>query len=144
MKSRIVGGLLLLALIPLVVACQPKAKPTLVKIDSAIYESVRAIHETAVVLGTAQVITPQQELQVQEAILPVAQLGEQTSRVLQAWTGGTTPPELQALVREMGALAQKIVTLLPQNEAAKAALLEKVVLAQQAIAAVLLVIGASL
>lgn len=144
MKSRILGGLLTLALIPTVVACQPKAKPTLVKIDSAIYESIAAIHETAVVLGNAKVLTVQQELTIQEAILPVAELGEQASRVLASWTGGTTPPELQALVREMGALAQKIVTLLPQNEAAKAALLEKVVLAQQAIAAVLLVIGASL
>lgn len=138
---RLLTGVLTLALLPWVAACQPKAKPTLIKVDSAIYQSVRAIHETAVVLGQAQVITPAQELQLQKAILPVAQLGEQATRVLAAWTGGTTPPELQALVREMGGLAQQVVLILPQNDAAKAALMEKVVLAQQAIAAVLLILA---
>lgn len=133
--------LLTLALLPFVVACQPKTKPVLVKVDSAIYQSVRAIHDTAVVLGDAKVITPAQELAVQEAILPVAQLGEQATRVLAAWTGGTTPPELQRLVTEMGALAQKIALLVPQNDAAQAALLGKIVLAQQAIASVLLVLS---
>lgn len=141
MRRRLTLGLLTLALLPLVAACQPKAKPTLVRVDSAIYQSVRAIHETAVVLGQAQVITPDQELQLQKAILPVAQLGEQATRVLASWTGGATPPELQALVREMGGLAQQVVLILPQNDAAKAALMEKVVLAQQAIAAVLLILA---
>ena len=134
--------LLTLILIPFVAACQPKPKPTLLKVDAAVYQSIKALHETLVVLGNAKVITPAQELRLQEAILPVTILGEQATRTLAAWKSGPTPAELQRLVAEMGKLTQQIVAIIPQNDAAKAALLEKVALAQQAIATVLLVMTA--
>lgn len=124
-----------------ITGCGPTTKPTLVKVDSAIYQSVQALHDTAIVLGQAKVITPQQELKIQEAILPVSILGEQATKVLLAWKSGPTPPELQALVREMGLLTQKIIAIVPQNADAKAALLEKVALVNQAIASVLLILG---
>lgn len=134
-------ALLFLLMLVLVPACGPTTKPTLVKVDSAIYQSVKALHDTAIVLGQAKVITPQQELKIQEAILPVSILGEQATKVLLAWKSGPTPPELQALVREMGLLTQKIIAIVPQNADAKAALLEKVALVNQAIASVLLILG---
>lgn len=137
-------ALVVLLLVPVVWACGPKTKPTLVKVDSAIYQSVKAIHDTAVVLGTAKVISPAQELQIQEAILPVSRLGEQATRVLVAWHGGATPPELQQLVQEMGKLIQQIVLILPGDAPGKAALLEKVALAQQAVASVLIILGGAL
>lgn len=136
--QRAILFLLMLVLVP---ACGPTTKPMLVKVDSGIYQSVKALHDTAIVLGQAQVLTPQQELKIQEAILPVSILGEQATKVLLAWKSGPTPPELQALVREMGLLTQKIIAIVPQNADAKAALLEKVALIQQAIASVLLIIG---
>jgi hypothetical protein len=124
-----------------VAGCGPKTKPTLVKVDSAVYQSLKALHQTAVVLGTSQVITPAQELKIQEAILPVTILGEQATRVIVAWKSGPTPPELHRLVQEMGTLAQKIIAIVPQNAEAKAALLEKVAMVQQAIATVLLIMS---
>jgi len=124
----------------LATGCGPKTKPTLVKVDAAAYTSIKAIHETAVVLGNAKVITPQEELKIQEAILPVTILGEQATRALDAWKSGPTPPELQALVREMGKLVTAIVGIIPQNDQAKAVLLEKIALAQQAVAAILVII----
>jgi hypothetical protein len=133
-------ALLLLLFLPLVWACGPKTKPTLVKVDSAVYTSIKALHDTAVVLGNAKIITPQQELKIQEVILPITVLGEQATRALDAWKSGPTPPELRLLVEEMGKLAQKIIEVIPQNDQAKAALLEKVAIAQQAIAAVLIII----
>jgi hypothetical protein len=132
--------LLFLLMLVVVAGCGPKTKPTLVKVDAALYTSVKALHDTAVVLGNAKVITPQQELKIQEIILPVTVLGEQATRALDAWKSGPTPPELQRLVQEMGLLAKRIIEVIPQNEAAKAALLEKVAVVQQAIAAVLMVI----
>ena len=119
--------------------CGPKTKPVLVKTDAAVYEAITALHQTAVVLGTSGVLTPAQELKVQEAILPVAKLGESTTRVIVAWKSGPTPPELQQLVREMGALTARIIEIVPQNPGAKAALLAKVALVQQAIATVLII-----
>ncbi len=143
LRTRLVTLALLPAVAALALAgCGPKVKPILIKVDTGIYTSIKAIHETAVVLGTAKVITPQQELAVQQAILPVTQLGQQATRVLAAWTSGPTPPELQQLVTEMGRLTQQIATLIPMPDQAKAALLEKIAIAQQAIAAVLLIVSA--
>jgi ABC-type uncharacterized transport system YnjBCD substrate-binding protein len=132
-------AMLLLLMLVVVAGCGPKTKPTLVKVDAALYTSVKALHDTAVVLGNSKVITPQQELTIQELILPVTILGEQATRALDAWKSGPTPPELQRLVQEMGTLAKKIVEVIPQNAEAKAVLLEKIGLVQQAIAAVLMI-----
>lgn len=140
MKKWIQYWLIVALLVPAVVACGPKTKPTLVKVDNAIYISTKALHDTAVVLGNAKVITPQQELKIQELILPITVLGEQATRALNAWKSGPTPPEVRQLVEEMGKLAQEIIKVIPQNEAAKAALLEKVAMVQQAIATVLVLI----
>ena len=137
--TPLVAGVIAFAL--LATGCTPKTKPVLVKVDSAVYQSIQAIHDTAVVLGNAKIITPQQELKIQEAILPVAQLGEQASIVLRDWKAGPTPPELQKLVQGMGLLVEQIVTILPGDSPGKAAVLEKITLAMQAIAAVLVVIG---
>lgn len=132
---------LTLLLIPLVAACGPTTKPTLVKVDTGIYQSVKALHDTAEVLGRSQVITPAQELKIQEAILPVTILGEQATRVLVAWKSGPTPPELQRLVAEMGMLTRKIIEILPGESKGKATLLEAVAFAQQAIATALIITG---
>jgi len=132
--ALVIGGMSLLG-------CGPKTKPTLVKVDAAIYESIKALHETAVVLGQSGVITPAQELQIQQAILPVAKLGESTTRVIAAWTSGPTPPELQRLVKEMGLLTTRIIAVLPGEAKGKAALLEKIAIVQQAIAVTLAVMG---
>lgn len=121
--------------------CGPKTKPTLVKVDASLYVSVKALHEAAVMLGDAKAITPQQELKIQELILPVTIIGEQATRALDAWKSGPTPPELRKLADEMGTLAKKIVEIVPQNAEAKAVLLAKIVMVQQAIAAVLIVMG---
>lgn len=121
--------------------CGPKTKPTLVKVDSGIYQSVRALSETAKVLGRSQVITPQQELKIQEAILPVTILGEQATRVLAAWTSGPTPAELQRLVAEMAQLTRKIIEILPGESKGKATLLESIAFVQQAIATALIITG---
>jgi hypothetical protein len=131
--------LLLILLIPLVAACGPKTKPTLVKVDESIYLSVKALHETAVVLGNTKVITPQQELAIQEAILPVTILGEQATRVIVAWKSGPTPPELTNLIGELKKLTDKIVAVIPMENSARASLLEKVALVQQAIVTILLI-----
>lgn len=127
--------------IALTPGCGPKTKPILVKTDQAVYEAIKALHQTAIVLGQSQVITPAQELKIQQAILPVAKLGESTTRVIAAWKSGPTPPELQQLVREMGALTARIVEILPGEAAGKAALLEKVALVQQALATILVISG---
>jgi hypothetical protein len=58
---------------------------------------------------------------------------------IDAWKSGPTPPELRRLIDEIGVLTKKIVEVIPQNEQAKAILLEKVGLVQQAIAAVLMI-----
>jgi hypothetical protein len=125
--------------------CGPKAKPVLVKADAAVYESVRAIHQTAIMLGTNRVITASQELAIQQALLPVSRLGEQITRVLIAWQSGPTPPELVQLVRELGKLTTEIVNVLPGEAQGKAALLERIAAAQQAIATILMLMtgGAS-
>jgi len=133
--------LVILLFLPVVAACGPKTKPTLVKTDAAIYEAIKGLHETAVLLGRSQVITPAQELKIQQALLPVSKLGEQATRVLAAWTSGPTPPELRQLVEEMGRLTQRIIEILPGDSAGKAALLEKVAVVQQAIATVLILMG---
>lgn len=131
--------LLLILLIPLVAACGPKTKPTLVKVDESIYLSVKALHDTAVVLGNSKVLTPAQELQIQEAILPVTILGEQATRVIVAWQSGPTPAELTNLIAQLKALTDKIVAVIPMQNSARAALLEKVALVQQAIVTILLI-----
>lgn len=124
-----------------VTGCGPKTKPTLIKTDAAVYEAIQALHQTAIVLGQSGVITPAQELQIQQAILPVATLGESATRVIAAWKSGPTPPELVRLVQEMGALTSRIVQILPGDARGKAALLEKIALVQTALATVLLVSG---
>jgi hypothetical protein len=140
MRRYAILAVLVVAVAALALAgCGPKTKPVLVKTDAAVYEAITALHQTAVVLGQSGVITPAQELKIQEAILPVAKLGEATTRVIVAWKSGPTPPELQQLVREMGALTTRIIEIVPQNPGAKAALLEKVALVQQAIATVLII-----
>ena len=121
--------------------CGPKTKPTLVKIDTAVYDSVKALHDTAIVLGQSGILTPAQELAIQKALLPVAQLGEQATRVIAAWKSGPTPPELQQLVKALGDLTAEIVTLIPQESGAKATLLAKIAAVQQAVLTVLVVVG---
>ena len=140
-RPKVPSWLLVLVLVPLVAACGPTTKPTLVKVDTGIYQGVKALHETAVVLGRSQVITPQQELKLQEAILPVTILGEQATRVLAAWTSGPTPPELQRLVAEMAQLTRKIIEILPGESKGKTTLLEAVAFVQQAIATALIITG---
>ena len=140
MRIRLARIALLLLLLPVVAACGPKTKPTLIKVDESVYLAVKALHETAVVLGQSGVITPAQELQIQEAILPITVLGEQATRVIVAWTSGPTPVELTNLVIEMGKLAEKIVAILPLQDGARATLLAKVAKVQQAILAVLLIV----
>jgi len=125
--------LTILLLLPIVVACGPKTKPTLVKVDQAIYISVKALHEGAVNLGTTGVITPAQELKIQEAILPVTVLGEQASRILAEWKSGPTPEEVIRLVERMGVLVQEIVKILPNNDDARATLLQLVSVVQQSV-----------
>jgi hypothetical protein len=136
--------LIILILLPIVAACGPKTKPALVKTDLAIYEAIKGLHETAIVLGKAQIITPAQELRIQQAILPVSRLGESTTRVIAAWKSGPTPPELRQLVEEMGRLTAQIIQILPGESAGKTALLEKVAIIQQAIATVLIIMGGAL
>lgn len=141
---RKIGTLVVLAVVisgMSVVGCGPTTKPTLVKTDAAVYQAVKAIHETAVVLGQSGVITPAQELRIQQALQPVARLGEQATRVIVAWKSGPTPPELQQLVKALGGLVSEITKVLPVDGPGKAALLEKVALAQQAILMVLAVMG---
>lgn len=131
--------LVLVLLIPLVAACGPKTKPTLIKVDESIYLSVKALHETAVVLGKSGVLTPAQELQIQEAILPITILGEQATRVIVAWKSGPTPPELTNLILQLRKLTEKVIEIIPMQSTARAALLEKVALVQQAIVTILLI-----
>jgi hypothetical protein len=134
-------ALLILLLLPIVIGCGPKTKPVLIKIDASIYEAVKALHETTAALGRAGLITPAAELDIQQAILPVAVLGEQTTRVIAAWKSGPTPPELQKLVTELGLLVRKIVDVLPQNPQGKAILLERIAVVQQAVLTVIVVLG---
>jgi len=129
----------ILLLIPVVVACGPKTKPTLVKVDQAIYTSVKALHEGAVNLGNAGVITPAQELKIQEAILPITILGEQVSRIIAAWKSGPTPPELIALVEKLGAVASEIVKIIPNEDKARATLLQLVSVVQQSVISAILI-----
>lgn len=124
-----------------VTGCGPKPKPTLIRSDGAVYESIQALHKTAVLLGDSGVLTPAQELQVQEAILPVAKLGTSTTRVITAWKSGPTPPELVQLVKEMGTLTTRIIEILPGESKGKAQLLEKIALVQQAISVALTIVG---
>ena len=140
MRIRLARFALLLLLLPIVAACGPKTKPTLVKVDESIYLAVKALHETAVILGQSGAITPAQELTIQEAILPVTVLGEQATRVIVAWVSGPTPAELVNLVNEMGKLVEKVVAILPQQDGARAALLAKIAKVQQAIVTILLIV----
>ena len=144
MKRLLIASFMALAVVAALLqsnGCGPQTKPILVKTDTAVYESVKAIHETAMVLGKSGVLTPAQELRIQLALVPVAKLGEQATLVIVAWKSGPTPPELQQLVRALGGLVNEIVAVIPQESAAKAALLEKVALAQQAILIVIAVMG---
>jgi len=125
--------LTVLLLLPVVAACGPKTKPVLIKTDQAIYLAVKALHEGAVNLGNAGVITPAQELRIQEAILPVTILGEQASRILAEWKSGPTPDEVTRLVERMGVLVQEIIKILPNNDDARATLLQLTSVVQQAI-----------
>lgn len=139
--SRWVGMFLIAAFMLPVAGCGGKTKPILIKTDAAVYEAVKAIHDTAVVLGKSGVITPAQELRIQEALLPVSRLGEQATRVIAAWKLGPTPPELQRLIRELGTLVQEIGRIVPGEAAGKAALLQAIATAQQAVLVVLAITG---
>lgn len=133
-------GLLLVALLPLG-GCAARTRPTLIRIDSAVYQTTRGIFEAAVILGDNKIITPQQELAIQQAILPVAQLGETATAAIAAWVEGPTPQALRDLVTALGNLSQTVVRTFGSNDAAKATLLEKIVLAQQAVLTIISIMG---
>jgi hypothetical protein len=123
---------LLLAVLLASIGCGPQTKPNLIKSDTAVYTSVKAIHETAIVLGESHVITPAQEMQIQVALKPVADLGEQITRVIVAWHSGPTPLEIRQLIAELGRLVQEVGRVIPGG-AGKAAILEAIATAQQAV-----------
>lgn len=123
--------------------CQTAAqiRPTLIRVDSAVYQTTRAVFEAAVLLGDTKVITPQQELKIQEAILPVAKLGEAATLALAAWESGPTPQVLKDLVRALGDLTDVVVRVLVDNDAAQASLLAKIASAQQAVLTIVTLMG---
>jgi hypothetical protein len=118
-------------------ACSAKSKTTLVKADYTLYQSVKAISDTEIVLSRAGMLTPAQSLRINEALLPAAKLGLEATQALRAWQPGQPlPPQLPRLVRELGDISRIIVETAAKPEA-RAGLLEKVALAQQAVLVVL-------
>jgi hypothetical protein len=135
--SRWVGPAILLVMVPgLVAGCSAKTKPALAKADYALYQSVKAISDTEIVLSRAGALTPAQSLRINEALLPAAKLGMEATQALRAWQPGQPlPPQIPRLVKELGDVSRVIVEIVAQPEA-RAGLLEKVGLAQQAILAI--------
>jgi hypothetical protein len=131
---------LLVTLAPLA-ACAPKTKTAVAKVDYGLYQAVKAIADTEVVLSRAGMLTPAQSLQINEALLPAAKLGLEGTQALRAWQPGQPlPPQIPALVTELGDISKIVIDLAAKPEA-KSALLEKVALAQQALLAVLAIGG---
>jgi hypothetical protein len=113
--------------------CGPKTKPTLVKADAAVYQACKAISDTEIILSKAGLLTPAQSLKLNERLLPVARLGLEFTQALKAWQPGQPlPAQLPKLVKELGDAAALIVELVAKPEA-RAPLLEKIALAQQAV-----------
>ena len=119
------------------VGCSAKSKTTLVKADYALYQAVKAISDTEIVLARAGMLTPAQSLRINEALLPAAKLGLEATQALRAWQPGQPlPPQLPRLVRELGDISKIVVETAAKPEA-RAGLLEKIALAQQAVLVVL-------
>lgn len=135
--ARFLGLLLLLALAVGMVGCGPKTKPALVKADYTLYQTVKAIGDTEIILSRAGLLTPAQSLKINEALLPAAKLGKEATQALRAWKpGDPVPAQVAALTTELGDISRVIIELVTQPEA-RAGLLEKVALAQQAVLVIL-------
>lgn len=140
--ARFLGLLLVMALIVPGIGCSAKTKTGLVKADYTLYQAVKAISDTEIVLSRAGMLTPAQSLRINEALLPAAKLGLEATQSLRAWQPGQPlPPQIPRLVRELGDISKVIVDTAAEPEA-RAGLLEKVALAQQAILAIVAIGGA--
>jgi hypothetical protein len=135
--AKLVALVLLVALVPMtIVGCGPKTKPNLAKADYALYQSVKAISDTEVVLSRAGLLTPAQSLRINESLLPAAKLGLEGTQALRAWKPGQPlPPQIPRLVDELRDISEVIIEAVAKPEA-RAALLERVAIAQQAILAI--------
>lgn len=132
--SRFLGLLLMLVMVSgLVVGCGPKTKPALVRADYTLYQAVKAISDTEIVLSQAGVLTSAQSLRINQALLPAAKLGLEGTQALRAWQPGQPlPPQIPRLAKELGDISRIILETISSAEA-RAPLLEKLALAQQAI-----------
>lgn len=125
--------ILLLALALVGSGCAAHHKATLIKADYTLYQAVKAISDTEIMLSQMGRLTPAQSLKLNQALLPAAKLGLEATQALTAWhPGQPLPAQLKRLTKELGDIATVVIATVAEPSA-KADLLAKVTLAQQTI-----------
>jgi hypothetical protein len=141
--SRFTSVLLLLVVPWVMLGCGPTTKPSLVKTDYALYQAVQALSDTEIALSRAGLLTPAQSLRINEALLPAAKLGLAGTQALRAWRPGQPlPPQIPSLVQALGEVSRVVIEAV-SAPGARAPLLEKLALAQQAILVIVALGGVS-
>lgn len=139
--TRTVTWLLLACMTLVTMGCAANSKPQLVKADAAIYTAVKAISDVEITLARAGKLTPAQSLRINEALLPAAKLGLESTHALQQWKPGQmAPPQIQRLAKELTDLTKTIIEIVSDGPT-KAMLLEKVALASSVVMTILSVQG---
>lgn len=114
-------------------ACGPKNVRTYAQYDLAFAQAVAGLGEAEAMLSKEGVLTREQSIQINQALLPLSQLGVEATRALRDWKGGEAPEAWQKLTVHLGKLAQIIIdTKLVRNEDRKAYLLERLAMVQSA------------
>lgn len=121
--------------------CSVKNKAVLYRADFTIYQSVKAISDTEIVLSRMGMLTKSESLKINEVLLPISKLGVETTQAIRAWTPGQpVPPQLPQLTKELFDIAS-LITGMVANPESKASMLQTVAIAQQTVLVLVTIMG---